>query len=601
MAQLSARVLAGIWGLVWPVWAQCPPPDGALSALRRQHRAVHAQLQTQKGRPQWADAAVYAKAVEWFLRYPAGECHFPDTVQWAKEALDTASQRAGAAEAWPPGRWHVHGYVSRVDGSVQPYAVYVPAARDGRQRLDVVLHGRNDKLTELSFLRQHTGTPKNPPRHLTLKVFGRTNNAYRWAGEQDVFEALSAVQARYPVDPQRIVLRGFSMGGAGAWHLGLHYPSRWAAVEAGAGFTDTKRYQKIAGALPFAQEATLTFYDALPVARNAALVPVVGYGGELDPQLQAAVNIREALSAAGFRFAPEPGAFRGLNLAALFLVGPQTQHKWHPESQRLSDAFLDEASAAPRADGEFVAFTPAHGEFRQLRIEALDRWYEAATLRVQRGHWTTSNVAELRVGAAAEVDGQKLEPGVYRRQAGQWRKGAPAGLRKHAGVTGPIDDAFRDSFVVVIPEGIDARLKQRAEEFLAAWRQYLRGDPPVVSTVEEALARNHHLVLFGDPESNAYLKKIAAQLPVRWTREGFTLAGLKASRQEAFPVLIYPNPLHPSRYVVLNSGHTFGAAQFQGSNAQLYPRLGDWGVVRFEGGIAASGLFDRFWRAKLEK
>ena len=49
---------------------------------------------------------------------------------------------------------------------------------------------------------------------------------------------------RYKIDPRRIVLRGFSMGGAGAWHLGLHYPDRWAAVEAGAGFTETKRYAK---------------------------------------------------------------------------------------------------------------------------------------------------------------------------------------------------------------------------------------------------------------------------------------------------------------------------------------------------------------------
>ena len=30
------------------------------------------------------------------------------------------------------------------------------------------------------------------------------------------------------------------MGGTGAWHLGLHFPSRWAAVEAGAGFVQTR-------------------------------------------------------------------------------------------------------------------------------------------------------------------------------------------------------------------------------------------------------------------------------------------------------------------------------------------------------------------------
>jgi pimeloyl-ACP methyl ester carboxylesterase len=103
-------------------------------------------------------------------------------------------------------------------------------------RLDVVLHGRAAQMTEAGFL-AGKGLPQRS--YLQLEVFGRTNNAYRWAGETDVFEALESVRSHYNVDPQRIVLRGFSMGGAGAWHLGLHYPDRWAAIEAGAGFNET--------------------------------------------------------------------------------------------------------------------------------------------------------------------------------------------------------------------------------------------------------------------------------------------------------------------------------------------------------------------------
>ena len=40
--------------------------------------------------------------------------------------------------------------------------------------------------------------------------------------------------------------------------------------------------------------------------------------------------------------------------------------------------------------------------------------------------------------------------------------------------------------------------------------------------------------------------------------------------------MIYPNPLDPTRYVVVNSGHTFGEKEFKGTNALLYPRLGDY-------------------------
>ena len=44
------------------------------------------------------------------------------------------------------------------------------------------------------------------------------------------------------------------------------------------------------------------------------------------------------------------------------------------------------------------------------------------------------------------------------------------------------------------------------------------------------------------------------------------------------PVLIYPNPLNPKRYVVLNSGFTFREYDYL-SNARQVPRLPDFAVV----------------------
>ena len=62
--------------------------------------------------------------------------------------------------------------------------------------------------------------------------------------------------------------------------------------------------------------------------------------------------------------------------------------------------------------------------------------------------------------------------------------------------------------------------------------------------------------------------------------------------------VIAPNPLNPRRYVVINSGHTFGADAFIGTNALLYPRLGDHAVFQTggrEGVVRASGYFDEGW------
>ena len=90
-----------------------------------------------------------------------------------------------------------------------------------------------------------------------------------------------------------------------------------------------------------------------------------------------------------------------------------------------------------------------------------------------------------------------------------------------------------------------------------------------------------HLVLFGTPETNALLRRVADRLPKKWQ------AGLR---------MIAPNPLNPERYVVVNSGHTFHEHEFRGTNALLFPRLGDWAIVSGDGEIREAGMFDEEWR-----
>jgi hypothetical protein len=69
--------------------------------------------------------------------------------------------------------------------------------------------------------------------------------------------------------------------------------------------------------------------------------------------------------------------------------------------------------------------------------------------------------------------------------------------------------------------------------------------------------------------------------------------------------MIFPKPSTPGYgYIVINSGHTFHAADFQGTNALLYPRLGDYAILKpapTEKDPAATetvnaGLFNEFWR-----
>ena len=585
------------------------------------------------------DVEVFHKAVVWMLRYPEEyyrQIYFHDALNVAAEGRTRAAALAKGETPWldQPGRI-ARGYRSRVDGSVQPYIVHRPRGYEGAPlRLDVVLHGRNARLNEVSFLtsaaRPRPGTPE--PEYLQLEVYGRTNNAYRWAGEADVFEALAAVERNYRVDRDRIVLRGFSMGGAGTWHIGLHHPDRWVGMEAGAGFTDTLAYARnsLPAKVPDWQKRAMHIYDAVDYAANAHTLAVVGYGGEDDPQLQAAVNIRDALARDGATFRPDGLNFLTDSLSAIFLVAPKTGHRFHPDSKARSNAFLDEVVVSGRRTPDkirFVTRTTRYPASFWMRVDGLEALYEEAEVVAERDEAsiraTTRNVSRLVLedAGAAEtlvIDGQTLRAPAQHsaslylaKEGGAWKLHESesamrgAGLVKRPGLQGPIDDAFTGPFLVVAPSGkawsdnAQGIAIERMETFRREFSKWLRGDAPMKldSAISDADVANHNLILFGDPGSNALIARMLDRLPLRWTRDALEIDGKSYSPGAHLPVLIYPNPLNPERYVVLNSGHTFHEPELRGTNALLYPRLGDWAVLPADGGEpVAAGFFDERWK-----
>src|SRR5439155_13565018 len=101
-----------------------------------------------------------------------------------------------------------------IDGSVQPYGVRVPDTYDPKaehkHRLDTWFHGRGETLSELNFINgvQGSAGPFTPADSIVLQLYGRYCCANKLAGEVDLFEALDDVKKHYPVDENRIVVRG---------------------------------------------------------------------------------------------------------------------------------------------------------------------------------------------------------------------------------------------------------------------------------------------------------------------------------------------------------------------------------------------------------
>ena len=167
------------------------------------------------------DVEIFHKAVAWSL---ADDTFYsPKEIAFAKHLLAEGRERAAQLRArkfpWLEARGLiVRGYRSKLDGSVQPYGLVVPADVDLSKPTPVMvwLLGRGEKRTELAFLSEReSGPPQLTPKGvITLIPYGRFCNATKFAGEVDVMEALALAgeEARHP---------GRVVGGHDELHLGL--------------------------------------------------------------------------------------------------------------------------------------------------------------------------------------------------------------------------------------------------------------------------------------------------------------------------------------------------------------------------------------------
>jgi dienelactone hydrolase len=628
-----------------------PPPGVEVPANDRAQleeglKKLRGSLDKLRGLDLLPDVQIFYDAVRYALEY--NEFFKPEDIARGKELLrqgqTRADQLAAGKAPWTTATGLVvRGYVSKIDRSVQPYSLVIPEsfAPDvpRKWRLDAWFHGRGETLSEVNFLydRQRNPGEFTPPHAFVLHLYGRYCNANKFAGEVDLFEALESVKRHYPIDENRIVVRGFSMGGAAAWQFATHFAGDWAAAAPGAGFSETADFLKIwerESVKPAWWEQKLWhLYDATDYAANLYNLPVVAYSGEIDRQIQAARMMENALADEGMKLT--------------HVIGPNTPHRYHPDSKveidRIIDAIAEKGRDPYAAKVRFTTWTLAYNRMKWVVVDGLEEHWERARVDAEiaagsRVHVKLSNVNAFTLdfgpGAcpfapdakpSVVINGQALTvPGpstdrswrVSLRKTGQqWQLAGTGdeGLRKRHGLQGPIDDAFMDSFLFVRPTGASAIpgiakwVEAEQARAVREWRRQFRGDAQVrndVALTDEEIARNN-LVLWGDPGSNKVLAKIADRLPVRWINDAVIVGSERFPAATHVPVLIYPNPLNPKRYVVLNSGFTYREYDYL-NNARQVPKLPDWAVIdtttppdeRWPGKVVKAGFFGENWELK---
>jgi hypothetical protein len=365
-------------------------------------------------------------------------------------------------------------------------------------------------------------------------------------------------------------------------------------------------------------------------------------------------------------------AFRAEGKQLTHLIGPGVEHRYEPGVlkellKRLYAVHDDLEQKIANDDGAPLPPRDSYLQTRTLRygygagsvqLLGLERhWNDARmdrrTVYRKDGEdnvLTTKNVSAFQMvifnNGTCTIDGQKFKIDVpetnvitghhvFTKGKDGWKEtGFPFDVsRKLPGLQGPIDDAFLDPFVIVLPSGQSkSPLVQRwvdfeIKHFVDRWRALMRGEPRMVKDTdlpedagaEDELFRRCNLICFGDPDSNQVIRAAFEKLPVTW-KEDRVVAGKQSwPARSHVPVLIYPDPFvdpNPQqfqspygeftdrhRYLVINSGLTFREAHDK-TNSQQNPKLPDWAVIdltqlpddKAPGRIAAAGFFDEEWK-----
>ena len=348
-----------------------------------------------------------------------------------------------------------------------------------RWRLDAWFHGRDEALTQVNFItaRQKSAGEFTPRDTIVLHLYGRYCNASKFAGEVDLFEALDAVWRNYAIDENRLLVRGFSMGGASVWHWPRTTRACGPPRRPARASPNRRSILKIKttgdGAPPWWEQTLWHYYDAVDYAANLFNLPTIEYHGEIDPQQQAGDLMARAMAEEGMRL--------------VRVVGPQTAHKFHPDSKIELERMLDEIAArgrdaTPRKSASSLTrlrTTSPLGDRGRPR-QALGprprgcrsdgRFHRERGHRQRCGIYPRHGTGRLpaRSGAARggrhrRAEGDRPGPGSDRSWSAHFRKSgalwavvetaAGTGLQKRHGLQGPIDDAFLDSFIFVSPTG----------------------------------------------------------------------------------------------------------------------------------------------------
>jgi dienelactone hydrolase len=473
----------------------------------------------------------------------------------------------------------VRTFRSRMDGSVQSYTIIPTAESTGENNgklptkselpgLIVALHDAGMSSDE--YIAQYGAKPW---AHI-LAPQGRRPYGFDWEAwsRKDVEEAMRDAANYYKYDPRRAYLTGHSMGGHGAWHLGVTYPDQFAAIGPSSAWIS---YWSYGGGMPSMETPSdidailLRGYSASDTIKlltnlsNTGVYVLHGAGDQTVPIAQARfMRTRLAAFHPNFVYFEQPGA----------------DHWWGNEccdSPRMMEFFQGQ-STPNAADQTFIDFTTANpavsSRCNWVSIEAQQEQLSPSHVAIRQNTaartfvGNTSNVSRLAIDVAhlspglvdMTLDGQSLNwlnwPGDahelwFERQGEQWKSiEAPAPQLKGPARYGTFNSVFDNNALLVYgtagnaEENAWAAAKARydAETF------YYRGGGALEVLPDSRFDMNRdadrNVILYGNADTNSAWQLLLSTSPVE-VRRGQVRVGTRTETAGDLAVLtVRPRP-----------------------------------------------------------
>ncbi|MCC6554864.1 MAG: prolyl oligopeptidase family serine peptidase, partial [Polyangiaceae bacterium] len=569
---------------------------------------------------------------------------------WLRERTEDAEKiAAGFARGEDPYRAKrgiVHrAYRSRLDGELQPYPVFIPPSYrpDGPPLpLVIAFHGLDnppeialrtvigeapDKDMDRAWAARHL--PAFPDQRAILAApSGYGNAGQRHLGEHDVLEVIEQMKAHYRIDPRRISITGYSMGGTVSFVVPLHYPDVFSASAPLCGYPNLKQWDSVRG-VPHApwEERLIEQRAIVNFAENGMYLPLhVVHGGKDGPERSRVIIDR----------------YKELGYRQSFDVQDDLDHNvWdHGYEDGRMISWLT-ARRRPEAPARVRLVTGEHRYTSSYWVRILDlrevTGDEPRRFSEIDARWIKDEekveVATRGVGAfaldlgamgakgkvRAVVDGREVElpeaPAIaylVAAEGGGWAAGAEgpslAG-KKRPGVSGPLDDVQRHAQLIVYgtQDAAMTEANRLVAEHMSSYDTWAAARYPVKADVDvgEAELTGRSLVLVGGPSSNRITALFAGDLPVRFEQGGIVLRGERYAGAGVGVSLICPHPRDPAEYLVLHAGIDFRGALYSRHLPRLSPdylvydariavQKGDTLLDRRA--VLGGGFFDASWK-----